>query len=276
MKRLIIFLFVFGVVLLAIAIVSVSGTKAASYDTGWISPDTVTSAGTGVAFTNPNNVKVTDNAYAQSIINNTNYLTQLLSATNYAFTIPADMEITGIQTRFERKRGTSSLGASINDYQVQVIGCTGTSFSYSGITWPTSDAYQVYGSSSYLWDLSCTPTDINSSSFGFGLRATFQDLSCGSYPCTTRAQVDHMQVKIYYQDKPTIPTSLKAWLLAPFVLGAQAAGCTFTVVDATTTSAWCETATTSAPIINTTQDIGYGLVIFFIMFFGLLYYFRKK
>jgi len=247
-----------------------SFADAASYDTGWINADVFASAGTGVAFTNPQNAISSNNTYAQSVINDTNTITQFLSATDYDTTIPDSMEITGIEVRFERKRGLSSVGAGIVDYQVQLVGCTGTSFSYLGTTWPTTDAYQVYGSSIYLWDLDCLPADINTTTFGFGVRATFQDNGCVSYPCSTRAQVDHMQVKIYYQD-PAVSV-FRRWLMAPFILGAQAATCTFTEESSTTTTAICD----DAEIVNPTQDALSGILLFFGSFGAIIWALTKR
>lgn len=260
--------FVFVLFILYSVFAPYFSVKAASYDTGWLDADTFTTAGTGVAFTNPSNAVSSNNLYAQSVISDTNNLTQLLSAKDFDIVIPDGMQITGIQTRFERKKGLSSIGAGINDYQVVVIGCTGTSWSYQGTTWPASDAYQVYGSDSYLWDLDCTEAEIESVNFGFGVRGVFVD-NCDSYPCSTRAQVDHMQVKIHYRDPLALPKL--EWLMAPFVLGAQAAECTFTQETSSTTTAICD----DPVITNTTQDIGTGILIFFIFFFGLLFYFRK-
>jgi len=274
MKRLIIFTGIFIGLLLALLLVSRS--EAASYDTGWLDADVFATSGTGVAFTNPGNAISSNNAYAQSNINNTNQITQLLSAKDYDMAIPTGMNITGIQVRFERRRGLSTSGAGINDYQVQLIGCTGTSFSYNSNSWPTTDAYQVYGSDGFLWDLDCTPADLNSTAFGFGVRGTFYDNGCASYPCSTRAQVDHMQVKVFYQDPPTISTKLKQWLMAPFLLGAQAAGCTFTVVDATTTSAWCDTSTSTTPISNPTNDAYLGLLLFFGSFAAIIWALTRR
>jgi len=254
MKKFIITLGIFIGMLIALSVATYA--DAASYDTGWLDADTFTSAGTGVAFTNPSNAISSNNAYAQSTINDTNNLTQFLSAKDFDISIPANMTITGIEVRFERNRGLSSVGATINDYQVQLVGCTNTSFSYQGTSWPTSDAYQVYGSSTYDWDADCTEAQIEDVAFGFGVRATFYDNGCASYPCSTRARVDHMQVKIHYEDTPQVPKFIR-WFMPPFILGAQANECTFVTVGATTTATCAE----PTQIANPTQDLFYGIVL---------------
>jgi len=252
MKKLFIMLGIFVGLILAMFVATIA--DAATYDTGWLDADVFATGGTGVAFTNPSNAISSNNSYAQSIINDTNTVTQFLKATDYDTTIPDSMEITGIEVRFERKRGLSTTGAGISDYQVQIVGCSGTSYSYLGTIWPSADAYQVYGSSTYLWDLDCLPADINATTFGFGVRASFYDNGCISYPCSTRAQVDHMQMKIHYQDPAA--SVFRRWLMAPFILGAQAATCTFTEQSSTTTVAECDD-----PIIhNPTQDIAFGIL----------------
>lgn len=251
--------------------------KAHAADTGWLDADTFTSAGTGVAFTNPSNAISSNNAYAQSVISNTNNLTQLLSAKDFDIVIPDGNIITGIEVRFERKRGLSSTGAEINDNQVVLLGCS-PSDDLGTLTWPTSDAYASYGGSTVLWNAGCTEANIESVNFGFGLRAQFIDNGCESSPCSTRAQVDHMQVKIYYDVPVTnepIPYSILTMPVLPTAYASTT--CVFTENTSTTTTAICDDANITT--IDPSRNIFYGYLLFFITFafcFVLWNKFRRK
>jgi len=251
--------------LLGFVLGGVLRANAASYDTGWLDADVFASAGTGVAFSNPSNAQTSNNANAQSTISDVNYLTQFLRATDFDAVIPSGKVIEGFQVRFERRQGVSTQGAQVQDYQIQIVGsCDGTSFNYAGQTWPASDAYQVYGSPYYDWDLDCTIDDVMATDFGWGVRAYFYDNGCASYPCSARALVDHMQMKIYYKDPPQI---FRQWFLAPFVLGAFASTTCEFVTNGATTTATCA----DGVITNPTQDVFSGFLLFFIVFGGMVF-----
>jgi len=80
---------------------------------------------------------------------------------------------------------------------------------------------------------------------------------------------DQAVFDMYFKLYGYINTPNPLWSLA-FGYPAYAATCEFVTTAATTT------ASCSDPIItNTNQDIGLGLFMFFITFFGLLFYFKK-
>jgi len=233
-------------------------------------PTAASSAGSGTAWTTPTNVYSTNNAYAVSSVSDTAQFTALLSAQNFGFTIPAGATITGLEFRVERKRSLTLNGATVNDYQVVPLGCTGTAMPHYGGLWPTTDTYKTYGYDGDMWDLDCTAEDINATSFGLGIRAGFND-TCTDYPCQARTHIDHIDAKVYYTLAPTLEQSLKIWVL-PFIARARAMTCTFTAETASTTSAECD----DGYVENPTQNIAWGLALFLFMFFGLIYYFKGR
>lgn len=80
---------------------------------------------------------------------------------------------------------------------------------------------------------------------------------------TATQRWDNLRMQIKY----TMPQSQ---YLIPWLPSAQAATCTFTTTGATTTSE-CTDPVIAVPSI----DYTFGLFLFFIMFFGLIFYFRK-
>lgn len=74
---------------------------------------------------------------------------------------------------------------------------------------PGTDAYTTYGASTDLWGTSdATPANINSSNFGVGFTAQFQDNGCESSPCSIGARVDHIRIAVYYTNASDVQTTL--------------------------------------------------------------------
>jgi hypothetical protein len=84
-------------------------------------------------------------------------------------------------------------GWGIVDNAVRIVksGTIGSTDRSSGTNWPQTFGYTSYGGSSDLWGETWTPSDINSSDFGFAISAI------GEGPNTT-AQVDNVRITVYY------------------------------------------------------------------------------
>ena len=150
-----------------------------------------------VDWSNPDNAKTSDDAYASATLSNgtTSYY---LKATNFSFNIPSTSRIDGIKAEAEKSfSGTTGPG---KDAAVRIVkgGNIGTTDLSSADNWPGTDAYTVYGSSTQLWGQTWTASDINASGFGVAL-AAWESCSGACIPALgDNFFVDHMRVTVYF------------------------------------------------------------------------------
>lgn len=175
-------------------------------DSGALSPGTMADDATvgTVAWTNPNNAKVSDNVYATRTVNFTT--SHYLKATNLGFTIPAGSTIDGILVEVEKKLLSSAGNRSVQDSSAKIVkadGTFGTTNKAIVGNWSTTESYVSYGSSSDLWGETWSSTEINDVDFGFGLSVTGQ-ADIGS----AEADVDHIRITVYYTEAAGTPTSV--------------------------------------------------------------------
>lgn len=141
--------------------------------------------------------KVSDNVYTSAgPISNRSYW---LQATNFGFAIPSGATIVGIEAAVERKSSSNVAFSYITDELVQIIKggtISGDNKADTSTHWPTSDGVAAYGAADALWGLSFTDTDINSSTFGFGIVA----LAHRSGKASPLASVDFMSMTVYYTE----------------------------------------------------------------------------
>lgn len=168
-------------------------------DTGWISPGTVESIQDGASFrtwANPGNAVSSNNADAnQGPLDATS--NDFLQATNFDFSaIPGAATILGIEARIERQ-GQEFVGASrIFDDTIQVVkdGTRQGDNKSTGAGWAFSaEEIITFGGAADLWGVGLRAADVKASNFGFTLR-------CLSEPTNGNANVDHMEMRITYQD----------------------------------------------------------------------------
>ncbi len=182
------------------------------------------SGGSGIAWTNPGNITSSDNVYTTSALNLANPFgrsTQWLIASNFGFSIPGGSTIDGIVVEIERHAASSVGSPADGTIQIStdatVAGQIGDNKA-SATTWPTTDAYATYGSSSDTWNLASflgraiSAADINSSGFSITINGS---VTAGKG--TNTLSVDHVRVTIYY----TLGT-LKQKVTAGFTNGAAA------------------------------------------------------
>ncbi|MDX9812234.1 MAG: PKD-like domain-containing protein, partial [Bacteroidales bacterium] len=168
-----------------------------------------TTGGSGAAWSNPGRVTANDNSYSSaslfSAFGNSG-TTQVLSATQFGFSIPADATITGIQVIVGR---LSSSNATVQDNQVQLIRngtIVGNNLGLTSANWPATETPQTYGSANEMWGTSWTPAEINAGNFGVALAA---DISVPGWFTTGYANVDFIQVSVTY----TLPVEI-SWYTA--------------------------------------------------------------
>ena len=168
-----------------------------------------TAVGTA-AWTAPATIVSSNNAGAAvSIGGSGTVTTNYIKATNFGFSIPSGVTIDGIIVEIERKQSTAAEGLCKDATVKLVKGGTvsGNNNADTSTNWPTADAYKTYGSSSDLWGLSWTDSDINAANFGVVLSATITiDPKDGA-----GIYVDHIRITVHYS---TASPSASALLLA--------------------------------------------------------------
>lgn len=137
------------------------------------------------SFTNPDNIKVSDNTYATSAVT-----VGSIDAKNFGFSIPTGSTIDGILFEVEAKVDDTNYGSHLREiYIIKADGTNGSQkgFIFQGLT--TSDTYYSYGGSSDLWSLSWTAEDINDADFGISVTFRIEEATC---------YVDHIRCTVYY------------------------------------------------------------------------------
>ncbi len=143
-----------------------------------------------LAWTTPTNVYTSNDGRATAALTNPPTTTQYLVATGFNFALPADSLIQGIQVSIER---SATIAASARDNSVKIVKggtATGTDKA-SASSWPTTDAYASYGSTSDLWGTTWTAADINAANFGVAISA----IRTANSPTV---RVDHITVTVTY------------------------------------------------------------------------------
>lgn len=167
--------------------------------TAFMSPGTVETAtltggaaGPGeVNWTNPSNVKASDNARATVAVGFS--LSYYLKALNYAFGLPEGATPTGAELDVERL----SPAGSCLDYEVRLIKGGAISNAVNRASpdiWPVAEAIKVYGGASDLWGTTISRAEANSATTGFAISVTK-----GGALLATEPGIDHMKARIFYR-----------------------------------------------------------------------------
>lgn len=184
-------------------------------DTGWKSPGTVVddSAIGSVAWGNPDYAKASDDSRATVLEFVNSLSTHYLKATNFSFNIPVGSTINGILVEIEKSAPESDDYSWVVDGSVKIVKSNGsigtTNKADSSTHWLISDSYISYGSNSDLWGESWTSSDINDSDFGVVISASL------TVDHSVTAQIDHIQMKVYYTENTT-PIVGEKYPLPPF------------------------------------------------------------
>lgn len=167
-------------------------------------------SGTGQAWINPGNITASNDTRATVALTLAQN-SQILEATTFGFTIPSGATILGIEAKVERSDNNTLAGRDIANLLVKLIkGGTVVGLERrwppeindpvnSG--WPTTDTVRVYGSPTDLWGENWLPSDVNATNFGLAFQAVHQ-INAG----TETAQIDHMEIVIYFRDAITVGT----------------------------------------------------------------------
>ncbi|MDQ2910323.1 MAG: hypothetical protein M3R39_04810 [Actinomycetota bacterium] len=163
------------------------------------SSNSIRAAGAGTGWTNSGNILASDNAKA-TVTLAAGVTSANLDATSFGFSIPANATIAGITAKVERAAGGINL---IKDNSVTLLkGGTSVSSNKAGSSfWDTIDTNITYGTSTDLWGTTWTVADINGANFG--LRFSAKNFGASS----TTADVDYVELTVYYSIGPNIGTS---------------------------------------------------------------------
>jgi hypothetical protein len=190
----------------------------------------INSAGTAVddasvgtiAWSNPTNVLVSDNAWATAAFTGAGQQSHYLKATNFGFAIPTGVTITGIVVEVER---SANKGNTVRDQLTSnravrlvkggAISGTGHIAAPSQQLWSTAESYVSYGEANDLWGLSWIPSDINASTFGVVVGAEMLN------PDTATARIDHVRITVHYLYTPVVVSDAVAYASQSVELGTQ-------------------------------------------------------
>jgi hypothetical protein len=160
---------------------------------------TVPFTGSTRPWNNPGNA-ITSNGQRASTTNTggAGTYSEYLQATGFGFSIPSGATVLGIVVAVQRDDAQNNT----SDQAVRIVkgGVIGATDKSSGTNWPTTEAYQSYGSSTDLWGETWTPADINSSNFGFVISA--RKLAGGAQA----ERVNHIQITVHYSI--TLPVNI--------------------------------------------------------------------
>lgn len=168
-------------------------------DTGWVSPTSLTND-TSVGDTswlNPENASSSDDS--KTVCNSLpgGSLSHYLKALQFGLSVPTGATVDGVEIRIEKRSG--SPGVYDNEVKIVVGGTIGTINKAYAPEWPNTDTYIIYGSHTDLWGESLSPNVVNANDFGVVISSNM-----GSF---LQAQIDHIQVKVYYTESGVLYTS---------------------------------------------------------------------
>jgi uncharacterized delta-60 repeat protein len=160
-----------------------------------------------VAWTTPGNAFSSNDTYASVSVDGTT--SRYIKCTNFGFSIPSGVTITGIVVGVERKANSNANGGS-QDAAVRAVkgGTIGTTDKSTATIYPiAADTFEDHGSSSDLWGTTWTSSDINASNFGAAISVKKASASGNAHTVT----IDTVRITVYYSFNPTFNQSSYGW-----------------------------------------------------------------
>jgi hypothetical protein len=183
---------------------SASVSPGASASSGPDSPTAASQGASGNGWTNlPGVYHRNDSSQAQtalSVIGDT--FSSDLSASAYNFNIPTTATVTGIQVTVYRSSSGAQGAKDLNIKILKAGTAVGTNHATS-TRWPSTSTAATYGSSSDLWGVSWTPSDINNTGFGLSISCQMINLSSNTY-----CYIDYISITVYYTQLPNVTASV--------------------------------------------------------------------
>ncbi len=159
--------------------------------------------GSSATWSNTGNASSSDNSYVTSgsIPGAAGAYTDYLVATDFGFSIPPSVIISGIVVEVER----ADPNARTADYSIRIVknGIIGSNEKSFGAGYAMSDAYQIYGNAGDLWGEAWTNNDVNNTGFGVAIAA--QRSVTGA---STAGRIDHIRITVFYDFAFILPLRL--------------------------------------------------------------------
>ena len=136
----------------------------------------------------PENAELSDDIYSTVSLGLFNPNSKYLTVTGFGFSLSVRAVVLGIKIDIER-----STAIGITDYSIKIIkgGSISGDEKATATAWAASDQYDTYGSSTDLWGLTWSASDINGSDFGIAI-AAHRTSGAGT------AKIDHVRTTVYY------------------------------------------------------------------------------
>lgn len=148
--------------------------------------------GSGFGWTNPSNASAEDGSVASQSIS-VGQFTYWLKGTAAGFAIPAGATIDGIVVGVKRQHNGSG-GAVDKSCKLIKGGTISGNDNKTATAWTGTLTWEDHGSSSDLWGLTWTDSDINASNFGVAFAAENNGSFAGSM------EVDAIRITVYYTE----------------------------------------------------------------------------
>jgi len=173
--------------------IEVPGPPGSTGSTAWTYPGTTASDGTygTFAWADPNNAQASDDANA-SFTSNALNSSEYLKCTNFSFSLPTGVTITGIEIKIER---TADFVDEVKDDVIKLViggSVVGNSLAVEN-SWNTTEENFTYGDQSNLWGNSISKAQVESADFGVVLSAAIYAGGGTNTPL-----VDSVAIKVYY------------------------------------------------------------------------------
>lgn len=158
---------------------------------GPLSPGTTSNLDTGeVAWTNTDNVKVSDDVYSTVVLDGISGSSDVIYVRNFGFSIPTGSTIDGILIEVECKTSSGT-----NNFDTFIIDEGGDERGSKAGTMTTTEQYHSFGGATDLWGAAA----------GFWTVAKINSINFGSYVQNTQLtsntlSVDHVRITVYYTE----------------------------------------------------------------------------
>lgn len=187
--------------------INVASGSFTSTSVGPSNPGTAASVSFGSeVWANPNNAKTEDATFASSSMTcepGVDDSTDQLLLTNFGFAVPSTATVVGVQVRIKRRGITAFANTHVVDESIHLVktGSSAGDNKASTSNWTNGTAEDAfYGGADDTWSVSLTPADVNAVNFGVSIFATGTTTNVnGGNPVTISANVDVVQVTVYYQ-----------------------------------------------------------------------------
>ncbi|MBA2278953.1 hypothetical protein H0V99_00740 [Candidatus Saccharibacteria bacterium] len=159
-----------------------------------------------LAWTSPGNAFSDNTTYATRTVDGTT--SNYIKCVNYGFSVPSSATIVGVIVGVERSSDSTGNGGS-NDAAMRLVkgGTIGTVDRATTTIYTTGDVSEDHGSTTDLWGVTLSASDVNGSTFGAAFAATKPNAAGPAHTIS----VDHIRITVYYENHSKISTTGYIW-----------------------------------------------------------------